>query len=81
MLAFSVCMGWKTSVGEAVIYVMVIGLSVDYVIHLGRVEGMDERKAETGESVCSCPSGDAYLECPDEKREDRVQFMDLQLKD
>ena len=53
VLAFSVCMGWKTSVGEAVIYVMVIGLSVDYVIHLG----------------------DAYLECPDEKREDRVQFM------
>ena len=29
-------MGWKTSVSEAVIYVMVIGLSVDYVIHLGR---------------------------------------------
>lgn len=28
-------MGWKTSVSEAVIYVMVIGLSVDYVIHLG----------------------------------------------
>lgn len=53
VLAFAVCMGWKTSVSEAVIYVMVIGLSVDYVIHLG----------------------DAYLECPDEKREDRVQFM------
>ena len=46
-------MGWKTSVSEAVIYVMVIGLSVDYVIHLG----------------------DAFLECPDTKREDRVQFM------
>lgn len=51
VLAFAVCMGWKTSVSEAVIHVM--GLSVDYVIHLG----------------------DAYLECPDEKREDRVQFM------
>ena len=36
VLAFAVCMGWKTSVSEAVIYVMVIGLSVDYVIHLGR---------------------------------------------
>lgn len=53
VLAFAVCMGWKTSVSEAVIYVMVIGLSVDYVIHLG----------------------DAYLECPDERKEDRVQFM------
>eukprot|EP00439_Symbiodinium_sp_Y106_P041070 s856_g5.t1 len=53
VLAFAVCMDWKTSVSEAIIYVMVIGLSVDYVIHLG----------------------DAYLECPDESREDRVQFM------
>ncbi|CAE7042294.1 disp1 [Symbiodinium natans] len=53
VLAFAVCMNWKTSVSEAIIYVMVIGLSVDYVIHLG----------------------DAYLECPDESREDRVQFM------
>lgn len=53
VLAFAVCMDWKTSVSEAIIYVMVIGLSVDYVIHLG----------------------DAYQECPDESREDRVQFM------
>ncbi|CAJ1386354.1 unnamed protein product [Effrenium voratum] len=53
VLAFAVCMDWKTSVSEAIIYVMVIGLSVDYVIHLG----------------------DAYLECPDESNEDRVQFM------
>ncbi|CAE7748382.1 Disp1 [Symbiodinium pilosum] len=53
VLAFAVCMDWKTSVSEAIIYVMVIGLSVDYVIHLG----------------------DAYLECPDESREERVQFM------
>ena len=35
VLAFAVCMDWKTSVSEAIIYVMVIGLSVDYVIHLG----------------------------------------------
>eukprot|EP00933_Yihiella_yeosuensis_P033036 TRINITY_DN26744_c0_g1_i1.p1 TRINITY_DN26744_c0_g1~~TRINITY_DN26744_c0_g1_i1.p1 ORF type:complete len:651 (+),score=92.90 TRINITY_DN26744_c0_g1_i1:1-1953(+) len=53
VLAFAVFMDWKTSVIEAIIYVMVIGLSVDYVIHLA----------------------DAYLECPDEKSEDRVQFM------
>ena len=53
VLAFAVCMGWKTNVSEAVIYVMVIGLSVDYVIHLG----------------------DAFLECPDSNREERVQFM------
>jgi len=34
VMAFAYWMGWKLGVLEAVIFVMVIGMSVDYVVHL-----------------------------------------------
>merc|ERR1712157_495040 len=33
-MAFTVMCGWKLGVIEAIIYVMVVGMSVDYVVHL-----------------------------------------------
>lgn len=63
VFAFTVLMGWKLGVLEAINYVVVIGLSVDYTVHLseayteshardrrGRVTGM---LAEMGVSVLS----------------------------
>merc|ERR1712124_142338 len=34
VMAFMFCLGWKLGVLEALVLVMVIGLSVDYVVHL-----------------------------------------------
>jgi len=34
VIGFTVANGWKLGVIEAVIYVMVVGMSVDYVVHL-----------------------------------------------
>ena len=55
VLAFAVCMDWKTSVSEAIIYVMVIGLSVDYVIHLGH-EPVLSAAAHTPARCRECPA-------------------------
>eukprot|EP00494_Astrolonche_serrata_P024814 UN25074 len=35
ILGFTVIMGWKLGILESIIYVMVVGMSVDYVVHLG----------------------------------------------
>merc|ERR1719324_674198 len=34
VVAFMFCVGWKLGVLEALVLVMVIGLSVDYVVHM-----------------------------------------------
>merc|ERR1712159_415884 len=34
VMAFMFCLGWKLGVLEALVLVMVIGLSVDYVVHM-----------------------------------------------
>eukprot|EP00494_Astrolonche_serrata_P020999 UN21231 len=35
IMGFTVMMGWKLGILESIIYVMVVGMSVDYVVHLG----------------------------------------------
>jgi len=44
IIGFTVAIGWKLGIIESVIYVMVVGMSVDYVVHLGEayIEGGEE---------------------------------------
>merc|ERR1719204_2805303 len=35
IIGFTVMLGWKLGILESIIYVMVVGMSVDYVVHLG----------------------------------------------
>ena len=35
IMGFTVLVGWKLGILESIIYVMVVGMSVDYVVHLG----------------------------------------------
>jgi len=35
VIGFTVALGWKLGILESIIYVMVVGMAVDYVVHLG----------------------------------------------
>merc|ERR1712083_1295553 len=50
VIGFTVANGWKLGVIEAVIYVMVVGMSVDYVVHLSEAylaSGKEKREDRT----------------------------------
>lgn len=50
VVGFTVANGWKLGVIEAVIYVMVVGMSVDYVVHLSEAylaSGKEKREDRT----------------------------------
>merc|ERR1712079_466612 len=50
VIGFTVANGWKLGVIEAVIYVMVVGMSVDYVVHLSEAylaSGKETREDRT----------------------------------
>ena len=51
VIGFTVAQGWKLGVIEAVIYVMVVGMAVDYVVHLSEAYLESHERSRTGRTV------------------------------